>query len=379
MPSVASAAVPEGSTTPTEGHIITLPACALVLPEHQAYVPSAAAAAAAVPEGSTTPTEGHIITSPTCALVLPEHQAYVPSVASAAAPEGSTTPTEGNTITLPSSALVLWENQAYEPSAAAAAVVLEGPTTPMEGDTTTLALRALVLRKNQAYVPSAAAAASSQGWASVLGKYWGRETIDKEKVLTIMMLPFVAWHAYQTRLQQRRNAIHMLVRGCVVRPADVDLHYITSARKLGIGSEAQDSQSFRDMELTFCPVPLAAEMRARGKQLLQWLRHELAAKYLPKLRKAVEAGNRWCNLSGDQTHQAKDREDQDAQSIPLIRIIKTLGVKIGVKSCVVHQHHSSLNAPLGYHGEVEPIGLTDTDNLKSLSTPRGSVAPHTGG
>ena len=231
---------------------------------------------------------------------------------------------------MPSRALVLWESQTYVPSAAA--VVLEGPTTPMEGDTTTLALRALVLRKNQAYVPGTAAAASSQGWASALGRYLGRETIDKEKVLTIMMLPFVAWHAYQTRLQQRRHAIQLLVRGCVVRPADVDLHYITSARKLGVGTEAQDSQSFRDMELTFCPVPLAAEMRARGKQLLQWLRHELTAKYLPKLRQAVEAGNRWCNLSGDQTHQAKDRQDQDAQSSPLIRIIKTLGIKIGVKT-----------------------------------------------
>ncbi|MBH0199843.1 MAG: hypothetical protein HP497_10570 [Nitrospira sp.] len=311
-------------------------------------------------------------------LVRRNRRAYVPSAAAAAVPEGSTTPTEGNTITLPSRALVLWENQAYVPSAAAA-VVLEGPTTPMEGDTTTLALRALVLRKNQAYVPSAAAAASSQGWASALGKYWGRETIDKEKVLTIMMLPFVAWHAYQTRLQQRRNAMQMLVRGCVVRPADVDLHYITSVRKLGICSEAPDSQPFRDMELTFCPVPLAAEMRARGKYLLQWLRHELAAKYLPKLWKAVEAENRWCNLSGDQTQQAKDRQDKDTQSSAMIRIIKTLGVKIGLKSFFLHQHHISLNAPSGYHGEVEPIGLTDTGNLKSPSTPRGSVAPHAGG
>ncbi len=344
-----------------------MPACALVLPEHRAYVPGAAGAA--VPDkDSTTPMEGHIITSPACALVLPEQRAYVPSAASAAVPEGSSTPTELNTITLPSRALVLWESQAYVPSAAA--VVLEGPTTPMEGDTTTLALRALVLRKNQAYVPSTAAAASSQGWASSLEKYWGREIIDTEKVLTIMMLPFVAWHAYQTRLQQRRNAIQMLVRGCVVRPADVDLHYITSVRKLGICIEAQDSQSFRDMELTFCPVPLAAEMRARGKQLLQWLRHELAAKYLPQLRKAVEAGNRWCNLSGDQTHQAKDRQEKDEQSSPMIRIIKTLGVKIGVKSCVVHQYHISLNAPSGYHGEVEPIGLTDTGNPKSPATPR---------
>jgi hypothetical protein len=179
------------------------------------------------------------------------------------------------------------ENQA-DVSGAAAAPVPEDSITPMEGDTTTLALRALVLRKNQAYVPGAAAAVISQGWTSALEKYWRREIIDKEKVLTIMMLPFVAWHAYQTRLQQRRNAIQMLVRGCVVRPADVDLHYSTSIRKLGIGIEAPDSQPFRDMELTFCPVPLAAEMRARGKQLLQWLRDELAATYLPKLWKVVE-------------------------------------------------------------------------------------------
>jgi hypothetical protein len=137
-------------------------------------------------------------------------------------------------------------------------------------------------------MPSAASAGISQGWASALEKYWGHEIIDKEKVLTIMMMPLVAWHAYQTRLQQRRNAIQMLVRGCVVRPADVELHYITSVRKLGICIEAPDSQPFRNMELTFCPVPLVAEMRARGKQLLQWLRHELAAKYLPKLWKVVE-------------------------------------------------------------------------------------------
>ena len=327
VPSVA-AVIPESSTTPTEVNTITLPACALVLPEQQAYVPSVAAA---IPdECSTTPMEENTITLASCVLVLPEQQAYVPSVAAAIPDECSTTPMEENTITLPSRALVLWESQASVPSAAP--VVIEGPTTPMEGDTTTLALRALVLRKNQAYVPGAAAAASSQGWASALVKYRGCETIDKEKVLAIMMMPFVAWHAYHTRQQQRRNAIQMLVRGCVVRPADVDLHYITSARKLGIGSEAQDSQSFRDMELTFCPVPLAAEMRARGKQLLQWLRHELTTKYLPKLRKALEAGNRWCNLSGNQTHQAKDRQDHDAQSSPLIRIIKTLGVKIGVKT-----------------------------------------------
>jgi hypothetical protein len=171
---------------------------------------------------------------------------------------------------------------------AAGAVVFEGSATPIEADTTTVALRALVLRKNQAYGPSAVSAGISHKWTSALETYWGRELIDKEKVLTIMMMPFVAWHAYQTRLQQRRNAIQMLVRGCVVRPADVELHYMTSVRKLGICIEAQDSQPFRDMELTFCPLPVAAEMRARGKQLLQWLRHELATKYLPKLWKVVE-------------------------------------------------------------------------------------------
>ena len=245
------------------------------------------AASAAVPEGSTTPTEENTITSPSCALVLPEHQAYVPSVTAAAVPEGSTTPTEENPITLAPCALVLPENEADVPDAAAAAVT-EASTTPIEGDTTTLVLRALVLRKNQANVSGAAAAAISRGWIPALEKYWGRGIIDKEKALTIMMIPFMAWHAYQTRLQRRRNAMQMLVRGCVVRPADVELHYMTSVRKLGIGIEAPDSQPFRDMELTFCPVPLAAEMRARGKQLLQWLRHELAARYLPKLWKVVK-------------------------------------------------------------------------------------------
>jgi hypothetical protein len=292
-------------------------------------------------------------------------RADIPSAAGAPVPEGSTTPTEGNTITLPSRALVLPENQADVPSAASAAV-FEGSATPMEGDTITLVLRAFVLPENQAGVPGTAAAAISQGWTSALEKYWGRESIDKENVLTILMIPFVAWQAYQTRLQQRRNAIQMLVRGCVVRQADVELHYITSVRKLGICLEASDSQPFRDMELTFCPVPLAAEIRARGKQLLQWLRHELVTKYLPKLWKAVEAGNRWCNLSSNQTHQAKDRQEKDAQSRAMIRILKTLGDK----SCFVHQYHISLNAPLGLPCEVKPIGLTETSNPKSPATPR---------
>ncbi len=335
------------------------------------------AAVAALSEEPTTPIEANTIISSACALVLLEHQASVPSVTAVAVPEASTTPTEENTTTLSSRALVLWEYQPYVPSAAA--VVHEEPTTPIEENTTTLVLRALVLRRNHGYVPSAAPAACSQGWASSLGKYWRRETIDKDNVLTIMMLPVVAWHTYHTHLQQRRTVMQMLVRGGVVRPADVDLHYITSVRKLGIGVEAHNSQSFRDLELTFCPQPLAAEMRARGKQLLQWLRQELATKYLPLLRKAVEAGNRWFKLSGDQTHQAKDRQDPDAQSSPMIWIIKALGGKIGTKSCVVHQDHSSLNTPSGYHGEVEPIGLTDTGNPKSPSTPRESVAPHAGG
>jgi hypothetical protein len=287
VPSAAAAAVIEGPTTPTEGDTITLASCALVLPENQTYEPGAASAA--VTEGSTTPTEENTITLPSCALVLPEDQADGPDAA-AAVPEESATPTEEVSSTLASCALVLRENQTYVPGVAGTAV-FEGPTTPMEGDTTTLALRALVLRKNQAYVPGAAAAAIFQGWTSALERYWGRELIGKEKVMTIMMMPFVAWHAYQTRLQQRRNAMQMLVRGCVVRPADVDLHYITSVRKLSIGIEAPDSQPFRDMELTFCPVPLATEMRARGKQLLQWLRHELAANYLPKLWKFVEEEN----------------------------------------------------------------------------------------
>ena len=286
MPSAA--AVLEGPTTPTEEDTSTLALRALILPENQAYIPSAAAAAPVL-EVSTTPTEENTITVPSCALVLPEHQAHVAGAASAAVLERPTTPMEEDTTTLALRALVLPENQASVPGAAAAPVpVPDGPTTPIEGDTTALALRALVLRKNQASVPGAAAAASFQGWASALGTYWGREIIDKEKVLTIMMMPFEAWHAYQTRLQQRRNAIQMLVCGCVVRSADVELHYITSVRKLGISIEAQDSQSFRDMELTFCPVSVAVEMRARGKHLLQWLRHELAARYLPKLWKIVE-------------------------------------------------------------------------------------------
>jgi hypothetical protein len=240
----------------------------------------------------------------------------------------------------------------------------------MEGDTITVPSGALVLPENQADVPGAAAAAISQGWTSALEKYWGREIIDKDNVLTVMMIPFVAWQDYQTRLQQRRNAMQMLVRGCVVRPADVELHYITSIRKLGICIEAQNSQPFRDMELTFCPVPLAAEMRARGKQLLQWLRHELAAKYLPKLRKAVEAGYRWCSLSGGQTHQATERQEKDAQSRAMIRILKTLGGKIEVKSCLCIRITFPSTPRSGYHGEVEPIGLTDTGNPKSPAAPR---------
>jgi hypothetical protein len=200
---------------------------------------------------------------------------------------------------------------------------LEETATPAENNTINLPSNALVLREKQACVRSAADIAIPEGATAVLGKHRGYDMTRKQNVSAIVTMPFMAWRAYRSYSRQRRNTIQMLALSCVVRPVDVELRYITPPSKLGVCIGAPDTQTSHDMELSLYLEPLTTSMRARGTQLLQWLRHELATKCMPTVWTGVAAGKRWWSLLGAQTHQAKARQQQEAQSDAIIRLLKT--------------------------------------------------------
>lgn len=320
VPSAARGTVSKASPISTERKTSTVPSRTPVRRKNRTDVPSAARGT--VSKTSPISTESKTINVPSNAPVRRKNRADVLSAASAAVSKASTTPAKSRTVKVPSGAPVPRENRTDVLSPTDGAVS-EALTTPAEDRTANVTSRALVPQANRACVLSAAGAGIPEGSTSALIRYWGRELTDKQKVATIIIMPFVAWRAYRARERQRRNAIQMLALGCVVRPVNVELRYSTSLQKLGVCISTPDTQSFRDMEFSLYLEPLTANIRARGKQLLQWLRHELTTHYMPKVWKAVEAGKRWCNLSGDQTHQAKVREQKEARSHAMIRLLKS--------------------------------------------------------
>jgi hypothetical protein len=128
-----------------------------------------------------------------------------------------------------------------------------------------------------------------------LAKHWSHVITETAKVSTITTL-FETWRTYQAHRRQRRETIRMLSLSCVIRPVDMELRYTISPQKLGVCLETPDTQpytqNFRDIESTLYLQPMTATMRTQGKELLQWLRDELAAKYLQNAWKGMEIGRR---------------------------------------------------------------------------------------
>jgi len=199
----------------------------------------------------------------------------------------------------------------------------ESTAVPAKHSAIDLSSGALDLPESQACVLSTADVAIIKGPTTILEKHRGYGMTGKLNVSTIVAMPFLVWHAwcvYRARAQKRQNAIQMLARSCVVRPGDVGLRYITPSPKLGVFIGDSDTQTSHDMELSLYLEPLTASMRARGRQLLQWLPHELATTCMTKVWTSVAAGKRWWNLVHAQT---KIQHQQEAQSNAIIRLLKT--------------------------------------------------------
>jgi hypothetical protein len=193
-------------------------------------------------------------------------------------------------IRLPSSPLMPQENRACVPSATGTTVP-EASTTTAEGMNINVPSGALAPQENQACVLRAAGTADPEGSTTTLENYRGYAMTQGMKVPTIPML-FVAWRTYRARVRQKREAIQMLALSCVLRPVDVELRYTTSLQKLGVCIGTPDTQPSRDIEPSLYLQPLTTNMRVRGRQLLQWLHHELTAKYQQTVWKGMEIGRR---------------------------------------------------------------------------------------
>jgi hypothetical protein len=220
-----------------------------------------------------------------------KHKACVLRTVGSAVPKVSTNPVESRVVALPSSSLM---PQTHQPCLlrAVSTAVAETSTKTAEDIRVNLPSNPLIPQTHRASMPSAAVPETS---TAPLAKYWSHVITETAKVSTITTL-FATWRTYQAHRRQRRETMRMLSLSCVIRPVDVELRYTISPQKLGICLETPDTQpytkNFRDIESTLYLQPMTTNMRTQGKELLQWLRDELAAKYLQNAWKGMEIGRR---------------------------------------------------------------------------------------
>lgn len=228
---------------------------------------------------------------PSSRLTPQKRQACALRTVSSAVPNASTNPAEDIYVNLSSSRLMPQTRQACVLHAVSTAAT-ETSTTTAEDIRVNLPSNPLMPQTHQASMPGAAVPKTS---TAPLAKHWSHVITETAKVSTIATL-FATWRTYQARRRQRRETIRMLSLSCVIRPVDVELRYAISPQKLGVCLETPDTQpytkNFRDIESTLYLQPMTAIMRTQGKELLQWLRDELAAKYLQNAWKGVEIGRR---------------------------------------------------------------------------------------
>lgn len=149
------------------------------------------------------------------------------------------------------------------------------------------------------------------------------ETQDISEIMTMPSVAWQAWRAYRTHSRERQSTIQMLALSCVLRPGDVELRYITPLPKLGVCISAPDAQGSHDMEFSLYLEPSTGGMRARGTQVLHWLRHEWATRCMPTVRRGVAAGRRWWILLIAQVYKANSQQQEEAESDAIIRLLKT--------------------------------------------------------
>lgn len=159
-----------------------------------------------------------------------------------------------------------------------------------------------------------------------LEPYQGQDMRAMQNISAITTMPFVAWQAwraYRTHLRQRQSTVQMLALSCVLRPVDVELRYTTPLPKVGVCVGAPDAQSSHDMEFSLYLEPSTSSLRARGTQLFRWLQHEWTTTCMPKVRASVGAGRRLWILLLAQAYKANSRQQQEAESDAIIRLLKT--------------------------------------------------------
>jgi len=227
--------------------------------------------------------------APSSRLTPKKHRARVLRTVGSAVPKVSTNPVEDIYIDLPSSSLMPKKYQACVLHAVPTAVT-EMSRTATEDIQINLPSNPPMVQTPRASMPSAAAPETS---TAPLARHWSHAITETVSTITTL---FANWRTYQVHRRQRRETIEMLSLSCVVRPVDVELRYTISPQKLGVCLETPDTQpytkNFRDIESTLYLQPMTANMRTQGKQLLQWLRDELVAKYLQNAWKGMEIGRR---------------------------------------------------------------------------------------
>lgn len=184
----------------------------------------------------------------------------------------------------------------------------------------------LALPEKEASVLSTAGIAAIDEPATTLETYREYDMGETQDISEIMTMPSVAWQAwraYRTHSRERESTIQMLALSCVLRPGDVELRYTTPLPKVGVCVGAPDTQGSHDMEFSLYLAPSTGGMRARGTQVLRWLRHEWTTSCMPLVRRGVAAGRRWWILLIAQIYKANSGQQQEAESDAIIRLLKT--------------------------------------------------------
>lgn len=203
---------------------------------------------------------------------------------------------------------------------------LERTATPVKSNVINLRAVPLVLPEKEDCVLSTAGIAALEEPSTTLETYREhgmRETQDISEIITMPSVAWQAWRAYRADLRERQSTIQMLALSCVLRPGDVELRYVTPLPKVGVCTGAPDAQGSHDMEYSLYLEPSTGGMRARGTQILHWLRHEWTTRCMPTVRRGVTAGRRWWILLIAQIYKANSGQQQEAESDAIIRLLKT--------------------------------------------------------
>lgn len=182
----------------------------------------------------------------------------------------------------PFSPLLPRENQACMLSAVGSTIPIASLTTA-ERTKSIVAFSPLLPRENQACVLSAVGTSLPQASTATMEEWWESAMRETTNISPTIMSLF-GWRTYRLRMQQKRLALQLLVVNGSVRPGNVDIRYSADPNEAGTVCRSfavpprSDTHSLTSLQVFY------ARLRARGVQLVRWLRLQEACTRLQSCR-----------------------------------------------------------------------------------------------